>query len=184
MGLYLSLFVYACSCLFLSVAVCFLHLPFFFYLLRIEHIISIFPSVHHLNHDQYIVNLQQIFYVLLTSLYKNTRVTCSSTLSGHVSSSLNLCLRLKKEGPEIFTIMSGPNRWSKSTRSTAQGSIPTIREEEGQYQSEDSEYDYEPPGGFAARKSREVRRQNHRDTSQGRSHGILFCLQTAVCMVQ
>ena len=41
MGLYLSLSVYACSCLFLSVAVCFMHFPFVFHLLRIECIISI-----------------------------------------------------------------------------------------------------------------------------------------------
>ena len=55
--------------------------------------------------------------------------------------------------------MSGPNRWSKSTGSTARGSrdrIPTIREEEEQYQSQDSEYHQEPPEGHAARKSREV----------------------------
>ena len=54
-----------------------------------------------------------------------------------------------------FTTMSGPNRWSKSTGSTAQGSKdpnPTVPEEEP-YRSEDSECDYEPPEGYAARKS-------------------------------
>ena len=58
----------------------------------------------------------------------------------------------------FFTTMSGPNRWSKSTGSTAQGSKdpnPTVPEEEP-YRSEDSECDYEPPEGYAARKRREV----------------------------
>ena len=54
----------------------------------------------------------------------------------------------------FFTTISGPNRWSKSTESTARGSrdrIPTVQEE--LYQ---SEYDQLPPEGFAARRSREV----------------------------
>ena len=58
----------------------------------------------------------------------------------------------------FFTIMSGPNRWSESTGSTARGSNdpkPIVPEEEP-YRSEDGEYDYVPPEGYAARKSRQV----------------------------
>ena len=87
---------------------------------------------------------------------------------------LNLCLWLKKEGPEIRTVSTQPclaliggvNQQSRrheapkiqSLQFTARGSEdlkPTVPEEEP-YRSEDSEYDYVPPEGYAARKSREV----------------------------
>ena len=70
-----------CLCVCVCICVCFcvsLWVSIYLYLL----------SVHHLNQDQYIFILQYIFYVLLTfDLFNNTRVTCSSALSGHPSSS-------------------------------------------------------------------------------------------------
>ena len=45
---------------------CFLHFLFAFHLLTIQHIISYLLSIHHLNHAQYIFNLQHVFDALLT----------------------------------------------------------------------------------------------------------------------
>ena len=88
MGLYLSLSVYACSYLFLSVAACFLLFLFVFHLLRIQHIISIISFLFiiwvMLNTSS---TYNMSFMYSLHSLYNNTRVTCSSALSGHPSSS-------------------------------------------------------------------------------------------------
>ena len=74
---------------FLSVAVCFLHFLFVFHLRRIEHIISIisFPFIIWI-----MINTSSTYNISFMSslhfLYNNTRVTCSSALSGHPSSSL------------------------------------------------------------------------------------------------
>ena len=119
-GLYLSLSVYACSCLFLSVAVCFLQFLFVFHMLRIQHIISITSLFIIWVMPQYIFNLQHIlcFVYSLHSLYHSTRVTCSSTLSGHPSSSccsrkmvnkrfISVCLKqLSNIIPRIFLTFS------------------------------------------------------------------------------
>ena len=53
--------------------------------------------------------------------------------------------------------MSGPNRWSRTTESTARGSNeprPTPQDDEA-YRSEDSEYPDVPPEGYTAGRSRE-----------------------------
>ena len=87
MDLYLSLSVYACSCLFLSVAVCFLRFLFVFicwesnisfqvFLLLIIWIMINASSAH---------NISSMYS--LHFLYNSTRVTWSSALSGHPSSS-------------------------------------------------------------------------------------------------
>ena len=99
MGLYLSLSVYACSCLFSSVAVCFLHFLFVFYLLRIEHIISIISFLFIIwimisSSSTYNIS----FTYSLHFLYNNTRVTCSSALSGHPSSSFCGVARRGEDG--------------------------------------------------------------------------------------
>ena len=99
--LFLSVFV--CPCLFLPLSFCVssalnptsYHVYHLYYLL----------SVHHLNHDQHIFNLQHIFYVLLTfSLFKNTRITFSSALSGHPSSSSFLRTRGAFFGCFVFVL--------------------------------------------------------------------------------
>ena len=64
MGLYLPLSVYARSCLFLSVAVCFLHFLFVFHLLWIEHIISISPFCS--SSESWSLHLQLTTYLLCT----------------------------------------------------------------------------------------------------------------------
>ena len=92
-GLYLSLSVYACSCLLFSVAVCFLHFLFVFHLLRIEHVISInsflfiiwiMINTYSTWNISFMCSLHSLYNL---NLYNNTRVTCSSALSGHPSSS-------------------------------------------------------------------------------------------------
>ena len=89
-GFYLSLSAYACSCLFLSVAVCFLHFLFVFHLLRTQHIISI-SIISFLFIIRIMLNTSSTYNISFTSslhsLYNNTRVTCSSALSGHPPSS-------------------------------------------------------------------------------------------------
>ena len=79
---------YACSCLFLSVAVCFLHFLFVFHLLRIEYIISIISFLFII---WIMINTSSTYNISfmysLHSLDNNTRVTCSSALSGRPSSS-------------------------------------------------------------------------------------------------
>ena len=76
------------SCLFLSVAACFLHFPFVFHLLRIEHIISIISFLFII---WIMINTSSTYNISfmysLHYLYNNPRVTCSSALLGHPSSS-------------------------------------------------------------------------------------------------
>ena len=88
-GLYLSLSVCAGSCLFLSAAVYLsIFLYFFVFLLRIRHSISIVSCLLII---WIMINTSSAYNVYLLcapgSLYDNTRVACSSALSGHPSSS-------------------------------------------------------------------------------------------------
>lgn len=85
-GLYISV----CLCLFMSVFGCrslFLALSFVFRLLRMEHIISIISFLFIIWSMINTSSTYNISFMYLHSLYNNTRVTCSSALSGHPSSS-------------------------------------------------------------------------------------------------
>ena len=105
-GLYLSLSVYACSCLFLSLAVSFLHFLSVVHLLRIQHIISIFSFLFI---TWIMINTSSTyntsFMYSLHSLSNNTRATCSSALSGHPSSSFVIVWHILSTPDDVSSYM-------------------------------------------------------------------------------
>ena len=89
---------------------CTLFLIFVFHLLRIQHIISIISFLFiiwiMLNTSS---TYNMSFMYSLHSLYNNTRVTCSSALSGHPSSSFWV--------PCFFSFQKHPSRWLSISQS-------------------------------------------------------------------
>ena len=77
----------------------------------------------------------------------------------------------------FFTTMSGSHEWNRSSESTARGSTEHINdpEQDEPYKSKDDEHQ-PPPGGFAARRSREVPHHMDRakDTRPDEDH-VEFC---------